>query len=77
MLSPNKGKFNAAILGNVVFTKLMPHLKLQVEALCSQGRTVAFLGDGVNDMMALRGVSRVSDSKCRWDDNSVSIDTSQ
>lgn len=55
-LSGDKAKFRAAIANNVIFAKLSPYMKLQiVEELRNQGENVAFLGDGVNDTMALRG----------------------
>jgi P-type Mg2+ transporter len=55
-LSDDKAKFRAAILNNFIFAKLSPYMKLQiVEELRNQGHIVSFLGDGVNDTMALRG----------------------
>ena len=56
LISGDKAKFRAAVLSNVIFAKLSPYMKLQiVEELRNQGENVAFLGDGVNDTMALRG----------------------
>ncbi|KAL7751946.1 hypothetical protein RI367_002468 [Sorochytrium milnesiophthora] len=47
--------FVNACLTGTVFTKLTPHQKLDVvEALQNNGKTVGFLGDGINDALALR-----------------------
>ena len=55
-ISGDKVKFHDAVMNNVIFAKLSPYMKLQiVEELRRQGENVAFLGDGVNDTMALRG----------------------
>lgn len=48
--------FAAAVRKCKVLAKLTPMQKLEVvESLRAQGRTVAFLGDGINDAPALRG----------------------
>lgn len=55
-ISGDQAKFRAAVQNNIIFAKLSPYMKLQiVEELRKQGHNVAFLGDGVNDTMALRG----------------------
>ncbi|KAL7746898.1 hypothetical protein RI367_007718 [Sorochytrium milnesiophthora] len=47
--------FVNACLTGTVFAKLTPHQKLDiVEALQNNGKTVGFLGDGINDALALR-----------------------
>ncbi|KAL7749358.1 hypothetical protein RI367_005229 [Sorochytrium milnesiophthora] len=51
----DRPSFLAACRHGTVFAKLTPHQKLEVvEALQSQGATVGFLGDGINDSLALR-----------------------
>jgi P-type Mg2+ transporter len=56
-LPTTKAKFRAATQDNFIFAKLSPYMKLQiVEESRSQGHIVSFLGDGVNDTMALQGV---------------------
>ena len=55
-IANDKAQFRTAVLNNVIFAKLSPYMKLQiVEELRNHGENVAFLGDGVNDTMALRG----------------------
>jgi magnesium-transporting ATPase (P-type) len=46
----------AATQDNFIFAKLSLYMKLQiVEELRNQGHIVSFLGDSVNDTMAMRG----------------------
>ncbi|OZJ05389.1 hypothetical protein BZG36_02013 [Bifiguratus adelaidae] len=52
----NRDEFVEAVKECTVFAKLTPMQKLDiVHALKSTGHTVGFLGDGVNDALALRG----------------------
>ena len=56
-LSTDQAAFDAALERCIIFAKVSPHQKLQVvEGLRSGGggRVVAFLGDGVNDALAIR-----------------------
>lgn len=56
-LSTDQAAFDAAVERCIIFAKVSPHQKLQiVERLRSGGggRVVAFLGDGVNDALAIR-----------------------
>lgn len=56
-LSGDKAGYNQAIERALIYAKLSPHQKVEViEALRrgGGGRAVAFLGDGVNDALALR-----------------------
>ncbi|KIM84272.1 hypothetical protein PILCRDRAFT_96904 [Piloderma croceum F 1598] len=53
-LSDNQAAFNDAIEKCLVFAKVSPRQKLQVvKGLRKSGRAVAFLGDGVNDALAI------------------------
>ena len=57
-LSKDKDAFAEAVERAVIFAKLSPYQKLEVvKALRAGGggRAVAFLGDGVNDALAIRG----------------------
>lgn len=57
-LSKDKDAFAEAVQRAVIFAKLSPYQKLEVvKALRAGdgGRAVAFLGDGVNDALAIRG----------------------
>jgi P-type Mg2+ transporter len=56
-LSGDRDMYNEAIERCIIFAKLSPHQKLEVvEALRrgGGGRAVAFLGDGVNDALAIQ-----------------------
>lgn len=56
--SGDKVAFTQAIERCIVFAKLSPHQKLEVVEVLRKGgngRAVAFLGDGVNDALAIRG----------------------
>ncbi|KAI8872536.1 transmembrane protein, partial [Ramicandelaber brevisporus] len=51
-----RGEFAEAVRSATVLAKLTPTQKLEVvKELQAQGRTVGFLGDGINDALALRG----------------------
>jgi Mg2+-importing ATPase len=56
----DKGALREVIERGIIFAKLSPHQKLQVVEILRSGgptgeRAVAFLGDGVNDALAIRG----------------------
>jgi P-type Mg2+ transporter len=56
-LSTDQDAFDKALERCLVFAKISPHQKLQVVKGLRKsggGRAVAFLGDGVNDAMAIR-----------------------
>lgn len=56
-LSDDEAAYHAAIERCLVFAKLSPHQKMDVVQVLQKGgggRAVAFLGDGVNDALAIR-----------------------
>lgn len=56
-LSGDKAVYDQAIERAIVFAKLSPHQKVEVIEALRQGgggRAVGFLGDGVNDALAIR-----------------------
>lgn len=56
-LSVDQPEFDQAIERSIIFAKVSPHQKLQIVERLRKGgggRAVAFLGDGVNDALAIR-----------------------